>query len=55
MAHTIPTGPNGKPLEVDELCEVTLCVRPDHLDLKTKSDNVKRRGPTRGPKKRGAA
>ena len=23
----IPKGQNGKPLEVDELCEVTLCVR----------------------------
>ena len=51
----IPKAPNGKLLEVDELCEITLCVRPDHLDLKTKRDNVKRRGPTRGPNKRAAA
>jgi hypothetical protein len=41
-------GPIPAGLEVDELCEVSLCVRPDHLDLKTKRDNVKRRGPTRG-------
>ena len=51
--RAIPNGSNGKPLEVDELCEVSLCVRPDHLDLKTKRDNVRRRGPTRGPNKRG--
>jgi len=31
--------PDG--LEVDELCEVTLYVRRDHLDLKTKRANVK--------------
>jgi hypothetical protein len=46
----------GRPIpggvEVDELCEIPLCVRPDHLDLKTKRDNVKRRGATRGPNKR---
>jgi hypothetical protein len=39
-------------VEVDELCEIALCVRPDHLDLKTKRDKVKRRGATRGPNKR---
>ena len=50
----IPDGPDGKPLEVDHLCEVTLCVRPDHLNLKTKRDNVAKRGPTRGPNKRPA-
>jgi HNH endonuclease len=48
----IPNGPNGKPLEVDELGEISLCVRPDHLDLKTKRANVNKRGPTRGPNKR---
>jgi hypothetical protein len=49
----IPNGPNGRTLEVDELCEISLCVRPDHLDLKTKSENVRRRGPTRGPNRKG--
>jgi hypothetical protein len=44
-------GPIPRGLEVDELCEITLCVRPDHLQLLTKSANVKRRGPTRGPHK----
>jgi hypothetical protein len=48
----IPKGPDSKPLEVDHLCEVTLCQRPDHLTLRTKRDNVQRRGPTRGPNKR---
>jgi len=48
----IPVDPNGKPLEVDERCEVTLCVRPDHVQLLTKGDNVRRRGPTRGSGKR---
>jgi hypothetical protein len=47
-----PEGPNGKTLEVDELGEISLCVRPDHLDLKTKRANVNKRGPTRGPNKR---
>jgi hypothetical protein len=44
----IPKGPNGKTLEVDHVCKVTLCQRPDHLRLLTKGDNVRRRGPTRG-------
>jgi hypothetical protein len=47
----IPAGPDGKLLEVDHLCGVTLCVRPDHLSLKTKRQNVQARGPTRGPNK----
>ena len=40
-------GPTGKPLEVDHRCDAALCQRPDHLQLLTKGDNVKRRGPTR--------
>jgi hypothetical protein len=44
----IPRGPNGKTLEVDHICKVTLCQRPDHLQLLTKSANVKRRGCGRG-------
>ncbi len=51
----IPLGANGRPLEVDHKCKITLCQRPDHLELLTKRDNVKRRGPTRGPNKRDAA
>jgi hypothetical protein len=38
----IPLG-----LDVDHLCDVTLCQRPDHPRLLTKGDNVKRRGPNR--------
>jgi hypothetical protein len=48
----IPKDANGKPLEVDHKCDVTLCQRPDHLQVLTKPDNVKRRGPTRGKSKR---
>ncbi len=41
---SIPKGPNGRTLEVDELCDISLCVRPDHLDLKTRRPlNVPRR------------
>ena len=50
----IPLGANGKPLEVDHVCKVTLCQRPDHLQLLTKGDNVRRRGPTRGVRKESA-
>jgi hypothetical protein len=45
-------GPIPKGLDVDHRCDVALCARPDHLQVLTKADNVKRRGPTRGPKKR---
>ena len=38
---------DGKPFEVDHKCDITLCQRPDHLQLLTKGDNVRRRGPTR--------
>ena len=36
-------GPIPRGLEVDHLCEITLCQRPDHLDLVTKSENGRRR------------
>ena len=39
----IPRGSNGKPLEVDHLCNVMLCQRPDHLELVTKRENTRRR------------
>src|SRR5205807_206532 len=45
-------GPDGKPLQVDHKCDVTLCERPDHLRVLTGPDNTKRRGATRGPNKR---
>ena len=35
-------------LDVGHVCNVTLCQRPDRLQLLTKGDKVKRRGPTRG-------
>ncbi|MGI9147997.1 MAG: HNH endonuclease [Chloroflexota bacterium] len=46
------SGPTPRGQDVDHTCNVTLCQRPDHLQLLTKPDNVKRRGPTRGPNKR---
>ncbi len=55
MYEPIPQTAEGKPLEVDHRCDVTLCQRPDHLQLLTKGDNLKRRGATRGPNKRGDA
>jgi hypothetical protein len=36
-------GPIPRGLEVDHLCEITLCQRPDHLDLVTKGENGRRR------------
>jgi HNH endonuclease len=48
----VPDGPDSKPLEIDHKCDITLCQRPDHLQLLTKAANVKRRGATRGPNKR---
>jgi hypothetical protein len=41
--------PHGQ--DVDHRCEVRLCARPDHLQILSKSDNLKRRGPTRGANK----
>lgn len=46
-------GPIPVGLDVDHLCKVTLCQRPDHLQLLTKPDNTRRRGPT--PPKRADA
>ena len=48
-------GPIPRGLEVDHKCNVTLCQRPDHLQALTKGDNLKRRGPTRGPNRQGNA
>ena len=42
-------GPIPRGLEVDHLCEITLCQRPDHLDLVTRSENTRRRHPKPGP------
>jgi hypothetical protein len=39
----IPAG-----LDVDHLCGITLCQRPDHFELVSKPTNSRRRGPTRG-------
>jgi len=43
-----PDRPIPRGQDVDHKCEVTLCARPDHLQILSKGDNLKRRGPTRG-------
>jgi hypothetical protein len=49
-----PDEPIARGQDVDHLCEVPLCARPDHLRLLSKGDNVRRRGATRGANKRAA-
>ncbi len=36
-------GPIPAGLTVDHVCRVTLCQRPDHLELVTKAENTRRR------------
>jgi hypothetical protein len=36
-------GPIPSNLDVDHKCNVTLCQRPDHLQLLTKAENTRRR------------
>jgi hypothetical protein len=47
-----PDKPIARGQDVDHMCEVPLCARPDHLRLLSKGDNVRRRGATRGANKR---
>jgi hypothetical protein len=49
-----PDAPIARGQDVDHMCEVPLCARPDHLRLLSKGDNVRRRGPTRGANRRDA-
>jgi hypothetical protein len=35
-------GPIPQGLTVDHLCEITLCQRPDHLDLVSRNENTRR-------------
>lgn len=42
MAWVYTGGDLEDGLELDHLCEVTLCVNPDHLELVTHSENIKR-------------
>jgi hypothetical protein len=44
-------GPIPEGLDVDHVCNIALCQRPDHLQLLTKPDNSRRRRPTRGPRR----
>ncbi len=43
MAYELTVGPIPAGLTIDHLCEQTLCVRPDHLEPVTNSENVRRR------------
>jgi hypothetical protein len=36
-------GPIPPGLQVDHVCEITLCQRPDHLELVTRAENTRRR------------
>lgn len=46
MAHRAAwrlfVGPIGEGLQIDHLCRVTLCVRPDHLEPVTGAENLAR-------------
>lgn len=48
-------GPIPDGLHIDHLCRVTSCVRPDHLEAVTNSENVRRQaralGRNRGPRR----
>lgn len=41
-AYTLLVGPILEDLELDHLCEVKLCVRPDHLDPITRAEHQRR-------------
>lgn len=47
VAYELTYGPIPEGTEIDHLCRVTLCVRPDHLEAVTHRTNVLRgEGPT---------
>lgn len=41
-AYTVTVGPIPAGLTIDHLCNTTLCVRPDHLVLATRGENMLR-------------
>lgn len=43
FAHELVNGEIPEGYEVDHLCEVRACVRPDHLEAVTKQENMRRR------------
>lgn len=42
FAYEMLVGPVQLDLEVDHLCRVRRCVRPDHLEAVTKQENIRR-------------
>jgi hypothetical protein len=42
VAYELYVGPVPKGLEIDHLCGILLCVKPDHLEAVTKSENIRR-------------
>lgn len=42
LSYAASRGPIPEGLEVDHLCKVRLCVRPDHLEAVTARENTKR-------------
>ena len=53
FAHQQCVGPIPENLEVDHICYNKLCVNPEHLQLLTHSENLKRRRPYVWAKNRG--
>ena len=42
VSYELSKGPIIAPLEIDHLCRVRCCVNPDHLELVTPGENVRR-------------
>lgn len=40
-----PVTGKREPVELDHLCRVRMCVNPEHLEVVTKSENLRRRSP----------
>lgn len=44
VAYQLVIGPIPEGLELDHLCNVPLCLNPDHLEPVTQAENARRRG-----------
>jgi hypothetical protein len=42
FAYELAVGPIPKGMQIDHLCRVRHCVRPDHLELVTSGENTRR-------------
>ena len=49
VAYELYVGPIPEGLEIDHLCRVKHCVRPDHLEAVTASENIRRMAAHRVP------